>query len=358
MNIVKSIVLLLMLLGSHVVAAAIPVFATSAESKYARELRPPKGKALVYIYQRRGDGAAVSPTIWLNNYQIGRLVPGSFTVWQLAPGRLEVRIDGTDPATLTLRSEAGKVYLFRLSVSQSGAGAKEQLESLPESYRADLAATQLIKNPRQVTAAVTPVLPAKPVAPAAPSVAAKPVSTPPVTSPPAATVALEPGGLSVMLKTGSMTLSQGSQTIIGVDSSFDTNATGTYALEVDYQNAAGLTVGGELMGYKSDFTRSGSTSSVDVLTLFGTAKQYFNLEASLQPYLGAGLGAATTSVSGAIGGNTSGFAYEVMGGVEYRSQRFGVVGEVKYIGAKTKSSNDQDIDVSGTAILAGIVYHF
>ena len=358
---IKSIILLGMLISSHAVSAAAPVFATSAESKYARELIPPKGKAIVYIYQRNADGTGISPTIWLNNYQIGQLVPGSFTVWQLAPGKLEVRINGTDPATLTLRSEAGKVYLFRLTVTPTGTGPKAQLESLPESYRSDLAAAQLIKNPRQVTTAAVlmPAVPAKPAAPVTPS-ATKPVATPPATSShPTPTVALEPGGFSVMLKTGTMTLSQGSQSILGVDSSFDTKATGTYNIAVDYQNESGLTMGGELMGYKTAFTQLGNTSSVNVLTLFGTAKQYFNIEASLQPYIGAGLGAATTDVSGGgLTGNTSGFAYEVMGGVEYRVQNLGFVGEVKYIGAKTKDSTDNKIDVSGTAILAGIAYHF
>lgn len=340
---IKYACLLLMLVSSYTASAAEPVFATSVETKYARELKPPSGKALIYIYQRNDAGAAVSPPIWLNNYEMGRLAPGSFTVWQLAPGQLEMRIGGTEPMKLSLRSQAGKVFLFRVSVTRTTAGTKAVLESLPEYDRMDMAQTRLLKNPRQVSEAVT--------------------TTPPVT--PASTPkhtqrqVLEPGGFSLMLKAGSMTLSQDSQTIDGVTGSLDTSASGTFAAELDYQYASAVTLGAELMRYKTNMTWSGSSNDISVFVLLGNLKQYFNTHSPLQPYVGAGLGVAVTDISGAtLNGNTSGFAYQLLGGVEYRTSSIGFVAEAKYLGAKTSDSEGRDIDVSGAAILAGVVFHF
>ena len=355
---IKYLITLGMLLASQVSFAAVPVFGTTAESKYARELVPPQGKAIVYIYQREQDGTGVSPTIWLNNYEIGRIVPGSFTVWQLAPGRLGLRVGGTDPASLSLISQAGKVYLFRLSVTQTASGPKAQLESLPGNYRGDLTTTRFIKNPRQLTAEAVQV-PAKPITP--PVATTKPVTKPKTKPRVERAVALEPGGMALLLKLGTLSLANDTQTILGTDRSFDKSASGPYAVEFYYQFQDSMTVGGEFLGYKATFTTTGfnDTHDVSVHVLLANAKQYYRTDTRLQPFIGAGVGVATTDVSGpTISGNTSGFAYQLMAGVEYRSENIGFFGEAKYVGANTKSSNDQNIDASGTGLFAGIVFHY
>lgn len=355
MQAIKGILLLVMMVASQYAAAGAPVFGSSKETKYARELVPQKGKAIVYIYQRQQDGTGASPTIWLNNYEIGRIVPGSFTVWQLAPGRLELRVGSAEPATLSLMSQAGKVYLFRLSVTQSAGEAKAQLENMPDSYRGDLAATQFIKNPREVTPAVAQV-------PA-------PSTTPVTTAPVAKTTtphrvrheeALRAGGIGVLLKTGSLSLSKQTQTILLADRLFDKKATGLYGIEVYYQYDDGLAWGGELLGYKAHFITSGSTAPGDVAVhvVLANAKQYYRTETRLQPYLGVGMGAAVTDVSGAITGNSAGFAYQLVAGMEYRGVGMGAFLEAKYVGAKTKSGNAQTVDVTGSGLFAGIAFHF
>ena len=351
---IKYLLLVAMLVTSQVTIAAPPVFGTASETKYARDLAPPKGKALIYIYQREQDGSGASPTIWLNNYEIGRIVPGSFTVWQLAPGRLNLRVGSTEPATLSVLSQAGKVYLFRLTVAQTNAGPKAQIESLPDSYRGDMAETQLIKNPRQVTA-VAVQTPAKPA-----------VSAPMATTKPKprahqkATMALQPGGVGIMLKLGSLSLSNQTQTILGSDRNFDKSASGPFGLEAYFQSDSGLATGGELLGYKAHFTTVGGATSGDaaVLVALANVKQYYRTDTNLQPYIGAGLGAALTKVSGtAFTGNTAGFAYQLVGGVEYRLDTMGFFAEAKYLGAKTKDSNSQTIDVGGTGFYLGIAFH-
>ena len=356
MKVNQLVLVFIMLLVSHVVVAAEPVFGTSAEGKYLREIKPPKGKAVVYIYQRQGDGSGASPMIWLNNYQIGRLVPGAFTIWQLAPGQLNLRVEGTDSAGFSLVSEAGKVYLFRVVMTQTATGPMAQLIRMPESYRTDLAATQLLKNPGAVTAAAV-VAPSKQSEPPAQAATDKPATQ----SSPQPGAAIVPGGIGLMLKLGSMTLAEDTQTIYGIERNYDDNVSGLYAIEAYYQFASGFTVGGELLSYSTTFTTSGlnDTHDVDVYTLLANAKQYFRPYTSLQPYIGAGVGIAATDVSGpTVQGNTSGLAYQLIAGIEYRGKTIGGFGELKYLGADTESDDSQSIDVSGTAMLAGIAFHF
>jgi opacity protein-like surface antigen len=363
----KYLFFIILLSASQWVTAAEPQFGSDHETRYARNLVPRQGKALVYIYQRAQDGVGPSPTIWLNNYEIGRIVPGSFTVWQLAPGRLGLRVDGVEPVSLSLISQAGKVYLFRLSVTQTQAGPKAQLESLPSSYRSDLAATRFIKNPLQVTPTLVQApAPAKPVTPP-PAVATVAKPKPEVKTKPASPPRSEPvpswqaGDVGLQLKLGSLSLSQQNQNILSSDRTFDKSASSPYGVEVYYQFDDGLVTGGELLGYKAHFTTTGlsDTHDVSVLMLLADVKQYYSTDSRLQPYLGAGIGVATTSVSGpTISGNTSGLAYQIEAGLEYRLASFGIFGEAKYLGAKTKSSNDQTVDVSTTGFFAGIAFHF
>ena len=363
MKIIQYTCLLLMLAGYQLVQAAEPIFASDAESASARELKPSAGKALIYIYQRNDAGAAVSPRVWLNNYEIGHLAPGSFTVWQLAPGRLEIKIDGAPPVTLILQSEAGKLFLFRVSMKQTENGKKAVLESLPEYDRMDMAGTRLLRNPRELSAPVTASgTPAAPVGTAAATSSTPPPQT---TSAHAAKhsreEALTTGGYSLALKVGSMSLAQDSQTVLGVPSTFDKKASGNYAIEFDSLYESGMAVGFEWKTYKTSFTRSGITSDVSVNAYLIDWKQYFNTASHWQPYFGLGLGYATSSISGttgAISGSTSGFAWQALGGLEYRGQSFGVLAEVSYLGANTSDSSNQKIDLSGTALLAGVVFHF
>jgi len=357
---VRYLLIPLILVMSHTVLAAEPVFGTDAESKYTREIRPPKGKAIVYIYQRQQDGTGVSPTIWLNNREIGRLVPGSFTVWQFSPGQVNVRVDGRPPASLSIATQAGRIYLFRLTVTQTAAGEAAQLKLMPESYRGgDLAATRLIKNPREVTASVARA----PAAVPAPAPAGKPAATEQAAAKPAARPKAAPttGGYALQFKTGALTLSEDRQTILGAERSFDDSASGLYGIEAYYQFPSGVTVGGEIIGYTAEFTTTGldDRHDVDVLIILANARQYFRTSTNLQPFIGAGIGVASTDTSGpTIAGTTAGLAYQLLAGVEYRLENFGVFGEYKFISADTESDNNEKIDVSGSGLFAGISFHF
>jgi opacity protein-like surface antigen len=372
-NVVKYILLVSILFISQAVFATLPTFGTASESKYAREFSPPANKSLIYIYYRLDDGNDVSPPIKLNNYDIGRLVPGSFMVWKLSPGRLELRVNGARSSGVGISSRAGRVYRFRLSVRQTAAGPEPELILVRGSDRSDMAATRLLKNPRSVTelAASTQSSPAvtqqsprtttsEPVAKAEaqpePRTESKPQPGPQFAS----SSGIVSGGFGLMLKAGALTLSEETQLILGSNRSFDDSAT-PFSAELYYQYPSGLAIGGEITSYTASFTTTGLNDKhdVDVLLFLGNVKKYFRSNASLQPYIGAGIGYATTDTSGpSISGNTSGVTYQLLGGIEYRGAEVGVFGEFKYISADTESDNNESIDVSGMGILGGIAFHF
>jgi opacity protein-like surface antigen len=288
-------------------------------------------------------------------------VPGSFTVWQLAPGRLELKVAGSEPANMVLRSTAGKVYLFRLSVTHTESGTRAVIESLPESYRGELASCRLIKNPRSITAQERAPMPQRQAkAPAASKTKQsarreeKPRHTARRHSP---TV----GGLSLQIRTGSLSLANQKQTILSQDRLFDKSASGLLGFGIDYQSSSGLSVGGEILNYKVQFVTSGlnDTHDVNVYALLANTKQYYLTDSNFQPYLGIGLGVAVTSISGpSISGNTVGFAYQLLAGMEYRHANLGFFAEARYLGASTKDSNNQKVDVSGSGIFAGVSFHY
>jgi len=370
---VKFLIFIFLLVSSHSLWAAEPVYGTSKESKYAREFSPRKGKASVYILQTHESSGTTSPKIWLNNYEVGRTVPGTFAVWQMPAGRLNIRVDGVNPAQLSLVLGAGKAYLIRLSVRQTGAGLVPQLVALPESYRTDLARFRWLKNPRDVSFAAeqqaVPIAPkvnasSEPARPATEAV--KQERTVQVEESDASAQPgrpIKPGGVAVIVKAGALTLSEESQNItVGVtnyDLAFDDSASGPFAVEAYYQYPSGFTIGGEILSYTAQFTTSSNLHDMDVLVFSANAKKYFRDRSSFQPFIGAGIGYALTDISGPIlTGNTSGISYQLMVGAEYRTESIGLIAEYKIIGADTEDDSGQSIDVSGSGIFAGVAFHF
>jgi len=360
-RIVKVLLIIILFGLNQYLFAAAPVFGSAKETNYARSLKPPKGKSLIYIYQRPQSGGEVSPLITLNKYNIGRIVPGSFTVWQLAPGRRELNVAGSQPANMVLRSTAGKIYLFRVNVTRTESGTRAVLESLPVSYRGELAACRLIKNPRNISAPELAPMPQRqakaPAAETKPPQARHEKKARHTAGRRSPTV----GGLSLQIKTGSLSVANGTQTILSQDRLFDKSTSGLLGLGIDYQSSSGLSLGGEILNYKAHFVTSGLNDSheVNVYALLANAKQYYLTDSVFQPYLGVGIGVAVTSISGpSIRGNTAGLAYQLLAGMEYRYANLGFFAEAKYLGANTRDSNNQNVDVSGSGIFAGVSFHY
>jgi opacity protein-like surface antigen len=353
--------------ANDIVSAAEPIYGQPDETKRIRDAMPVPGRAIIYIYRRHDDTGGPSPVIYLNTYQVGRLLPGTFTSWRVSPGQIEVRAEGLQTTRLPLTSQAGNIYLIRVSVKESARGVNARLTRVrPDARASELAGTQLLKNPREIPAALPKPAPVAPPPPRVAPAPTPPPAPPPPKPKPKAKVApakqIPPTKAAVILKLGTLTLADDTQDLFGMDQTFDDTASGVYALEGLYQLPHGITIGGELIGYSTEFTTTGTTNKhdVDVLEFFVNAKKYFRSDRLIQPFVGVGVGAATTDVSGpTISGDTSGLAYQLMAGVEFRFNRvMGLQVEAKYIGAETEDDNNEKIDVSGTGVFLGVGLHF
>jgi hypothetical protein len=76
------------------------------------------------------------------------------------------------------------------------------------------------------------------------------------------------------------------------------------------------------------------------------------------PYLGAGIGFASTDFSGAFRGSTGGVAYQAMGGVELRWQQLGAHVELKLLGARTEDDAGHEVDAGSRGLLLGVSLGF
>jgi len=360
--------------ASDIASAAAPIYGSAEETRRARDAMPPEGRSLIYIYRRPDDAGGSSPVIWINAYQVGRLVPGTFTAWRIAPGRVEIRVEGALTTRLPFTSEAGNIYLIRVSVIQIAQGPAARLARMPPGARRnELANTRILRNPRDIPATLPKALPVvPPVVPPPPPLPPEPraAPAPPPPAPPAPELRAEPKAAPakrispskfvLMLKTGTLTLAEDTQQILGIDRAFDDTVSGLYSIEALYQLPA-IAIGGEVIGYSTEFTSAGASDKhdVDVMNVFVNARKYFRSGRRIQPFIGAGLGAATADISGpTIAGDTFGLAYQLTAGVEFRVARVGLQAEVKHIGAETEDENNEKIDVSGTGAFLGVGLHF
>jgi len=294
------------LFASNHGSAAEPIYSSPEETRRIREAMPVQGRAAIYIYRRHDDAGGPSPVIWLNRYRVGRLLPDTFSALWVSAGRIEVRAEGVQTTRLPLTSEVGHIYLIRVSVIQTAQGPNARLTRVPpDARRSELAAIRLLKNPREIPAtlpkAAPAVTPPPPPAPPAPTPKPEPKAAP--------AKQISPGKVSLILKAGTLTLTDDIQTLFGIDRSFDDKASGVYAVEGLYQLPHAITIGGEVISYATEFTTSGLSAKhdVDVLEIFFNAKKYFRTDRRIQPFIGAGIGGARTDVSGpTISGDAAG----------------------------------------------------
>jgi hypothetical protein len=342
----------LLILGITQAQATVQL-ATPEQDRHAKQAVPPAGKALIYVYRLGDAKPQTSPALWLNKRNSGQLEPQTYGMWAAGPGRLEVRAGRVDATPLTITCEAGRVYFVQLAVNADGS---VRLQQVPYgSGRSGLHNARLVLDPAIVArAAAVP----KPVAPTpAPAPAKKPEvkATQKVSDVPA-----DKGksGLTLIAKVGSFQLASDSQVILGASRSFSAAST-AYGLEGEWRLENGFAFGMEVFGHTQDYTTAGVPSGdVAVTNVFVNAKKYFRPGALVQPYLGAGLGAASTSFSGDITGSAGGFAIQGMAGIAFRWQHVGIYTEFKYERAEVEDSAGQAVDVSGTGLFAGMSVQF
>ncbi|HSD96997.1 MAG TPA: hypothetical protein VLB06_07635, partial [Sulfuricaulis sp.] len=202
--------------------------------------------------------------------------------------------------------------------------------------------------------AAAPVLAAAP-----PPVAASPPKTAEV-SRPAAPEAKQHGGLALILKTGRFDMSDRSQVIGGLQSEFDSKASGVLGVELEWRDRSGFALGGELYRFTNKITVVGTSleGEMEAVAFLVNAKKYFEITDLLYPYVGAGLGAATSSFSGDLTGSASGPAYQAMAGIEFRSRNIGLYTELKYLSSSTEDSAGAKIKIGGNGKNLGLGVSF
>lgn len=326
----------LLLLASFVGTVFADTPRVSAEDdRRAKQAVPVRGKALIYIYRKQDDSASVTP-VTLNGREVVRLEPQTFGLWNVEVGRNEIRAGGK---TLALQCEPGRTYFVELTILTGGVALRQVSYAIG---RTQTQQARLAGSPPRVAPKTKP-------APTAPATAA--VSTP-----------VRRENFVLALKTGSFKLADESQTVISPQQ-FDSSASSLYAIEGEGFINDNLSVGGEYLHYSNAFTDvlSGVAGKMTTTVYLVNAKYYFGSSA-WRPYVGGGLGAATSSFNGPLTGDLGGVAVQAFGGVQWRWQWIGVRAEYKFLKANTDGTNTaggtEKMDASGSGFFLGASFHF
>lgn len=316
--------------------AAIPL-ASPDEDRRAKQGVPPAGKALVYVYRNDG-GASVSPTLRLNGRDIGALSPRTYYMVPVAPGRVDLRAGDASAGTLSLRAQDGRIYFIQLSVDSAGDGKLAQV-----SYgrgRQDVHKGRLARHGKATeTAKRAPV---------------REESSPHKGR----------AGFNLIVKGGSFSLASDSATISPASApapikvAIDGSSTGI-GLEGEWITSGGWAFGAEYLSHSHTYTATLGPATLgngDLATkvVMLNVKKYFRYGATVQPYLGVGIGSATAELSGVINGAASGFASQVMTGVAFRGETLGVYTELKYQSARAEDSTGEGVDAGGVGLFVGV----
>lgn len=308
--------------------AAVP-YAGGDEDRRAKQAVPPSGKALLYIYRAQDEGPSQSPVLRLNDRAVGSLAKGTYLYWAIEPGQAVLRVG--DARAVALRTQSGRIYFVRLTAQADGGSELRQM-----SYGNG---RQGVHHARLAREAVAPK--------------------------PQAASAVARSSFNLILKGGSFSLGSASQNIDATNTSGGTTtfrtdftqAGAAFGLEAEWYGESGWAFGAEVNVHAHDYTTLPvgvlGQGEMQVVTVLFNGKKYFRPGSVVQPFLGAGLGLASVSMSGQLEGNTAGVAAQAMGGLAFRWQHVGVYTELKYQLATTA-----DVDVSGAAFMAGLGVHF
>jgi opacity protein-like surface antigen len=376
--------------GSAIKAQAEAGFEDDSQAKRAT---PPAGSALIYIFRDENPPVEATVPVVLDGRRIGQTRPRTFLLATVAPGTHYLISGDKVIATLSVDCTAGKTYFISQKAIAGVYPVRTDLAMAnSESARRTIAQSRLATAPptapppkpaaaaatKPAAAAVAAAAP-KPTPAPKPAPAAVPAPTPAPKPTPAAPVAPAPsspgsssvskpasasekksGGLALILKTGSFEMSNRSQVIGGLESEFDSSASGVVGAELEWRDRSGFAFGGEMYRFTNNIVAVGTPlqGEMEVVALMANAKKYFEITGLLYPYVGAGLGVAATSFSGDLTGSASGQAYQAMAGIEFRSKNIGLYTELKYLSSSTEDSNGAKVKVGGNGLNIGLGISF
>ena len=167
--------------------------------------------------------------------------------------------------------------------------------------------------------------------------------------------------VAVILKAGSFSVSKDRQTIDGGTIELDDSASGVFGIEGEWRQTNGLALGIEYLQYENDVGAPSvvGSSTMDTSVVLFNAKKYFRPTATVNPYVGAGVGAVSIDFSGdIITGSAGGFALQAIGGVEFRWDKVGLYTEFKALHAEAEDDAGEKAKAGGSGVFAGVSISF
>lgn len=141
----------------------------------------------------------------------------------------------------------------------------------------------------------------------------------------------------------------------------------TYLYKLDN----GIAFGASVFGYENEIIAT-TNNDGDAITghIYGIVEKYFNAEGAVKPYIGMGLGFASTHFDGSVNGNIDddyvdtavGLSYEIIAGIEIDIQdNIGMIIEYNYFDFEIDDdidNRDVEIESDGHALFFGVAIHF
>jgi len=163
------------------------------------------------------------------------------------------------------------------------------------------------------------------------------------------------GNSSVIVKSGSFTLADKNQTIVGAVT-FDETSSSVFAIEYEAKMRENLSWGAEYIAYNNTYA-SGAGKASFTHIMFNIRK-LFDVTKHVEPFVGIGAGASTVALSGIGTGTGGGFGFQLMAGVKFPFKDFSAVVEYKMITATPDDKAGTSVSSSGNGLFAGIGISF
>jgi|GEM_PF-6296373 len=334
--------------------ALCALFAVSAAhaADNMRGATPPPGKALVLVFRSERDPVSTTVPVSANSERIGELANGTFATATVKPGITFLRAGDRVLTTLSLEAEANMTYFVWIEAIPGVSPIRSEMRLVSESAgRRSLEQSRFVGVPTAVVA-VSPVQ--------QPAQAAKPVSQDswPASAPPGSTISGRGWDIAIIPKASTFKLAEGNQVVAGLASNINPTSKPVFGLEVEWRSDIGVAFGGEIFYYKNELTAAGPPplrAEQEVLAFTANGKYYFRVASWFYPFLGAGIGFTDTKYSGGITGDSSGFAYQGLAGMEIRPLRHvGVYLSYKRLFSTTKDTAGEKVNVGGRAFMGGV----
>ena len=82
----------------------------SPQDIQAKRFETAPGRAVIYLVRTYPDLGDVPAPLWLDNQVMGATYMGTYFRWEVAPGRHQIAGYGADHGTITLDTQADRVY--------------------------------------------------------------------------------------------------------------------------------------------------------------------------------------------------------------------------------------------------------